>query len=211
MINVSEVGSSCDIQIQGKYPLFSETQFNKIMMDDQYERKIDAQNNNQPYYQKEDIIIFSTFKQNIITLRLTNTISIEKKYSEFSSLLAKLSFKPEHIALLGGHFRTFITGEINPQSFLDNVMNPKLKTTLADKLDIQPGIISVVLANTDVKDVDMQIRLEPLASNPKESLYVEFIFRTTNYHAFNEFISKFGADFIKEIVTSIGETNGSDS
>jgi len=211
MVNVSEVGSSCDISIQGKYPLFSQTQFNTIMIDDKYEKKVDVQNNNQIYYQKEDIIIFSNFKQNTITLKLSNTISIETKYSEFSKLLAKLSFKPEHIALLGGHFKTFVTDGGDPQLFLNNILNPKIKTTLADKLNIKPGILSVVIANTDIKEVDMQIRMEPLATNPKESLYIEFVFRTVNYGAFNTFIGKFGADFIKDVIHSISEANGTSS
>lgn len=207
MINVSEVGASCDIVIQGKYPLFSETQFNSIMITDEYERKIDAQNNNQVYFQKEDIIIFSNFKQNTITLRLSNTISIQTKYDKFSKLLAKLSFKPENISVLGGHFKTFVTGLDDPQLFLNNILNPKIKSTLADKLNIKPGILSVVIANTDVTEVDMQIRMEPLASNPKESLYIEFVFRTVKYGAFDAFIGKFGADFIKDVIRSISEVN----
>ena len=90
-------------------------------------------------------------------------------------------------------------------------MNPKIKSALADILNIKPGILSVVIANTDVKEVDMQIRMEPLASNPKESLYMEFIFRTVNYDAFNTFIGKFGADFIKDVIHSISEANGTNS
>ncbi len=211
MVNVSEVGASCDIAIQGKYPLFSETQFNQLMLDGNYERKIDTQNNNQTYYQKEDTIIFNNSKQNTITLRLRNTISLQTKYSDFSQLLANLSFKPENIAVLGGNFKTFVTDNGNPQLFLNHILNPNVQSSLADKLNIKPGILSVVVANTDVSEVDMQIRMEPLATSPTESLYIEFIFRTVKYDAFNDFISKFGADFIKEVLQTISETNGAAS
>jgi len=211
MVNVSEVGASCDIGIQGKYPLFSETQFNQLMLDADYKKQIDEQNNNQVYFRKEDTIIFNNVKQNTITLRLLNTISLQPKYSDFSQLLAKLSFKPENISVLGGNFKTFVTGNGDPQLFLNNILNPKVKSSLADKLNIKPGIISVVIANTDVTEVDMQIRMEPLSSSPKESLYIEFIFRTVKYDAFNDFIGKFGADFIKEVLTTIGEANGATS
>lgn len=211
MVNVSEVGASCDIGIQGKYPLFSDTQFSQLMQDANYERKIDAQNNNQVYYQKEDTIIFNNAKQNTITLRLRNTISLQTKYSDFSQLLAKLSFKPENISVLGGHFKTFITDNGDPQEFLNHILNPNVQSSLADKLHIKPGIISVVIANTDVSEVDMQIRMEPLATNPTESLYIEVIFRTVKYKEFNEFIGKFGADFIKEVLQTISEANGTAS
>lgn len=211
MISVSEVGSSCDIRIQGKYPLFSETQFDNIMVNAGYVKKVDVQNNNQGYYQKEDIIIFSMPKQNIITLRLLNTISIQTKYSAFTDLLAQLSFKPEHIALLGGNFKTFVIGNGNPQLLLNHILNPKVESTLANKLDIKPGIISVVIANTEVKEVDLQIRMEPLASNPLESLYMEFVFRTVSYNAFNEFVGKFGVDFIKDVIHGVSEVDDANS
>jgi len=68
-----------------------------------------------------------------------------------------------------------------------------------------------VIGNTDVTQVDMQIRIEPLATNPKESLFMEFVFRTVKYEAFDEFIGKFGADFIKEIITTISEANDTNS
>lgn len=204
MVNISEIGASCDIGIQGKYPLFSEAHFDKTLLDDGFKRQIDTKNNNQVYYRKEDIIIFTNFQQNSITLRMINTISIQTKYNEFSTLLAKLSFKPEGIALMGGAFKTFVT-DVNPQTFLSKFFNQKAQTVLADKLQIRPSVLSLVIANSDVTDVDMQVRLEPLNSSPKDSLYVEFIFRTTRYEAFNEFIGKFGADFISEIINSINE------
>jgi len=105
---------------------------------------------------------------------------------------------------MGGHFKTFVT-DVNPQTFLSKFFNQKAQTVLADKLQIKPSVLSLVVANSDVTDVDMQVRLEPLSSSPKDSLYVEFIFRTTKYDAFNEFIGKFGADFISEIINSINE------
>ena len=205
MVTVSEIGSSCDVVIRGKYPLFSETHFDKILSDSGYERKIDTKNNNQTYYQKEDIIIFNNFPQNTIALRLSNVISIQSKYSEFSSLLAKLGFKPESISTLGGHFKTFVTDIGNPQLFLDKLFDEKAKTTLSEKLKIIPTFLSVVIANTDSAEMDLQIRLEPLNSSPKDSLYVDIVFRTVKYDVFNDFISKFGADFINGIIRSIDE------
>jgi len=205
MVNVSEIGSTCDIGIQGKYPLFSEAHFDKTLSDNDFKRQIDTQNNNQAYYQKGDVIIFTNFQQNTITLRMVNTISIQTNYKEFTTILAKLSFKPEAIALMGGDFKTFVTDGVNPQTFLSKFFNQKAQTVFADKLQIKPSVLSLVVANADVTDVDMQIRLEPLNSSPKDSLYVQFIFRTTKYEVFNEFIAKFGADFISDIINSINE------
>ena len=113
--------------------------------------------------------------------------------------------------MLGGNFKTFVTGNGDPQNFLNNILNQNVKSKLAEKLNINPGIISVVVANTDVTEVDMQIRMGPLASNPKESLYIEFVFRTIKYDTFNEFIGKFGVDFIKEVVQTVSEANGTTS
>lgn len=203
MTDVPEIGSRCDIVIQGKYPLFSETHFDQILTKDKYERLIDTQNNNQTYYRKGDIIIFTNFPQNTITFRLFNTISIQTKYNEFSTLLAKLSFKPEHILMLGGNFKTFVTGNGSPQLFLNKLFNKEAQSILSKQLQINPSILSVVVSNSDVTDVDMQVRIEPLVSSPQDSLYVEFIFRTTNYEVFNEFISKFGADFIRDTISRI--------
>jgi hypothetical protein len=178
MVNVSEIGSLCDITIQGKYPLFTETHFDQILIKDNYERQIDTQNNNQTYYRKGDVIIFTNFQQNTITLRLFNTISLQTKYGEFSTLLAKLSFKPEHISIMGGNFKTFVTGIGTPQVLLNKFFNEKAQTKLSDKLRIKASILSVVVANADASDVDLQVRIEPLNSSPLDSLYVEFIFRT---------------------------------
>ncbi len=205
MVNVSEIGSTCDIGIQGKFPLFSEAQFDKTLSDDSFERLIDTANNNQVYYRKGDVIVFTNFQQNSITLRMLNTISIKTKYNEFTTLLAKLSFKPEHVALMGGSFKTFVTDGINPEIFLGKFFNQKAKAVLSDKLQIKPTFLSLVVANSDVTDVDMQVRVEPLNSSPKDSLYLEFVFKTTKYEVFNEFIGKFGADFISEIINSINE------
>lgn len=203
MVNVSEIGSQCDIVIQGKYPLFSQTHFDQTLINDEFERQIDTKNNNQVYYQKGDVIIFSNFQTNTITLRLFNTISIQTKYNEFSVLLAKLSFKPEAIAIMGGNFTTFVTGNGSPQTFLNKFFNEKSKPVLSEHLNITPTILSLVVANSNVKDVDMQVRMEPLNSSPQDSLYLEFVFRTTTYDAFNDFISKFGAEFIQEFVEKI--------
>jgi len=205
MVSVSEIGASCDIIIQGKYPLFSEIHFDKILSTDKYDRQIDTQNNNQVYYRKEDVIIFTDFPKNQITLKLFNTISLQTKYTEFSTLLAKLSFKPEHIALLGGSFQTFVTGYGDPKIFLNKFFSEKSQSVMSDQLKITPSILSLVIANSNVQDVDMQIRIEPLNSSPKDSLFVEFIFRTTKYEVFNDFISKFGADFIRDTLDKINE------
>ncbi len=205
MVNVSEIGSNCDIAIQGKYPLFSQTHFDQTLTKDNYERQIDTQNNNQTFYRKDDVIIFTNFPQNTITLRLFNTISLQTKYNEFSILLAKLSFKPDSISIMGGNFKTFVTGNGNPQLFLNKFLSEKAQNVLTDQLQIKPTILSLVIANSDVKDVDMQIRMEPLNSSPLDSLYLEFIFRTTKYSVFNEFISKFGADFISGIIEKMNE------
>jgi len=205
VVTVSEIGSSCDIIIQGKYPLFSEIHFDKILATDKYERQIDTKNNNQVYYRKGDVIIFTDFPKNQITLRLFNTISLQTKYGEFSTLLAKLSFKPEHIAMLGGSFQTFVTGYGDPKIFLNKFFNEKSRSVMAEQLHITPSILSLVIANSDVQDVDMQVRIEPLNSSPKDSLFLEFIFKTTKYDVFNDFISKFGADFIRVTLDSINE------
>ena len=77
MVTISEIGSSCDVAIQGKFPLFSEIHFDNTLTTEQYERQIDTQNNNQVYYRKDDIIIFTDFPRNLITLRLYNIISIK--------------------------------------------------------------------------------------------------------------------------------------
>lgn len=205
MVIVSEVGSSCDIGIQGKYPLFTETSFDEILIKDNYERQIDTQNNNQVYYRKGDIIIFTNFQQNTITLRLFNTISLQTKYKEFSILLAKLGFKPEHISVMGGNFKTFVTNAGTPQVLLNKFFNEKTQTKIAEQLRIKPSILSIVIANSDPSEVDLQVRVEPLNSSPLDSLYVELIFRTTKYDVFNEFISKFGAEFIKDFIENIGK------
>lgn len=190
MVTVPEIGSVCNIQIRGKYPLFSQTDFDQILSDSGFERKADTQNNNHPYYQKEEIIIFNNFPQNTIVVKLNNTISIQTKYSEFSTLLAKLGFKPESISVLSGHFTTFVTDIGNPQQFLDKLLNEKSKTMLSEKLKIIPTFLSVVIANIDSTEKDLQIRLEPLNSSPQDSLYVDIIFRTVKYDVFNDFISK---------------------
>lgn len=205
MVTVSEVGSSCDIQIRGKYPLFSELNFHQILSDSGYERKLDTKNDNQPFYLKEDIVIFSNFAQNLITLRLRNTISIQTNYDEFTTLLAKLGFKSESVSVMGGHFKTFVTDIGTPQIFLDKLLNEKVKTALSKKLQITPTFLSVVIANTDTADMDIQIRIEPLNSSPLDTLYLELIFRTTKHDVFNDFVNRFGADFIKDIIDTIGE------
>jgi hypothetical protein len=134
---------------------------------------------------------------------LFNTISIENKYNEFTRLLAQLSFKPEHVSIMGGYFRTFITGNGNPQLFLNKFFNEKAKVVVSQQLTMNPSILSITVANSDVPDVDMQVRMEPLNSSPKDSLYMEFIFRTANYQVFNDFVSKFGAEFIQEFILSV--------
>ncbi len=55
MVNISEIGASCDIGIQGKYPLFSEAHFDKTLSEGEFKREIDTQNKNQVYYRKGDV------------------------------------------------------------------------------------------------------------------------------------------------------------
>ena len=106
---------------------------------------------------------------------------------------------------MGGNFKTFVTDTGNPQLFLNKFFNEKAQTVLSKQLQIKPSILSIVVANSDATDVDLQIRVEPLNSSPLDSLYVEFIFRTTKYDVFSQFISNFGADFIKELIGNISE------
>lgn len=202
MVHVSEVGSLCDIQIRGKFPLFSEINFDKLLQEAGYERRVDTNNNDQPYYVKDEIIIFNDFVQNTITLKLRNIISFQPQYDEFVALLVRLGYKPESAAVMGGHFRTFVT-DMNTPIFLDKLLNEKAKTLLSTKLDITPNILTVTLVNSDPTIEDLQIRLEPLNSSPNDSMYIDVIYRTAKHDNFNEFINKFDADFIKELVNTI--------
>lgn len=203
MVIVSEVGGQCDISMQGKFPLFSQTQYDQTLKDAGFEIKVDTQNNNQVFYQKGDVIVFANFNQYSITLRMFNTISIQTKYSEFATLLAKLNFKPESMAVMVGDFKTFVTDVGNPHDFLNKFLNEKTKSSFGEQLQIDPSVLSIVLANSSVQDSDMQVRLEPLHSSPQDTLFISILFRTTNYTNFNNFVLKFGADFIRDMIENI--------
>lgn len=209
MIKVLDVGSTTIISFQTKYPTFSALEFDKILIDLQYQTKIvnNPPGTNPPQskvYSKEDIVINFDHLNNILTFTLFNTINLTEIYEGITNIMAKLKIDHDAIHLMGLKCTTRAHDVGNPELKLSGLLNSDAVEKFSQTLGFSPGVGSLVLVNKNPVDEDLQIRIEPLASNPTESFYVDIVYKTSKHDKFNDYISQFGVKKIEEIC-AIGE------
>jgi len=205
MVKVLEIGSMCTVQLIAKYPLFTEQRFHETLLELGYENGIDTTNNDQPFYKKDDIIIFTDYKQLRLVLKLRNVVTIQQKYNEFITLLAKLGFQKDALTGMSVDLNTNITDINDPLIFATKLLKETKSVKIGEYLNIAPSILSIVLANTDATNTDIQIRLEPLTSSPKDTLYCNIKFGTKNYDVFDKFMSNLNTKFISDLIIIVDE------
>lgn len=209
MVKVLDVGSTTIISFQTKYPTFSAIEFDKKLTDLQYQSKIvyNALGSDPPQskeYSKEDIVINFNNVSNVLTFILFNTINLTDVYKEITNIIASLKIDHDAIQLMGLNCTTRAHDVGNPESKLSSLLKSEVVNDLSKTIGYEPGIGSLVLVNKNPVDEDVQVRIEPLASNPKESFHIVIAYKTNKPEKFNEYITQFGIKKIEEIC-AIGE------
>lgn len=209
MVKVLDVGSTTIISFQTKYPTFSAIEFDKKLTDLEYQSKIvnNPTGTNPPQskvYSKEDVVINFNHITNILTFTLFNTIDLTEIYKEITKIMALLKIDHDAIQLMGLKCTTRAHDVGNPENRLSALLNSSVVNELSKAIGYEPAIGSLVLVNKNPRDEDLQVRIEPLASNPTESFFIDIAYKTNKPDKFNAYITQFGIKSI-EAICKVGE------
>jgi len=210
MVRTSEIGSTTIISFQTKYPTFSGADFDRTMTTLGFQRgttqvsKAGAQAQ-QIIYTKENMVVDNDIQTNILNFRLFNTVNISRVYDDIKQALLKLKIDPNSIHLMGLVCLTMAHDIENPENILTTLISSEAKTRIATSLEFEPAVYSLILVNKTPQQEDLQIRIEPLASNPNESFFIQINYKTTSHDKFDNFISKFGESTIRDIAFSMSD------
>jgi len=213
MVKVPDIGSTTVISFQTKYPTFSQADFDTVMTGMGFERNIlpatQVSSATQINYTKENMVVNGDMQKYILNFQLFNTINLSSMYEEVKQALAKLKIDPNSVHLMGLRCTTMAHDVGNPEENLTSLLNNDTKEKISKSLGIEPSLFSLVIGNKNPQEEDLQIRIEPLLSNPKDSYFMEINYRTSSHTKFDSFIGKFGSDIISAIATAMCKNGNS--
>jgi len=213
MVKVPDIGSTCVISFQTKYPTFSQADFDSVMTELGFVRNVLPPTQQgaitQINYTKENMVVIGNLQTYTLDFQCFNTINILNAYGDIKQALAKLKIDPTSIHLMGLRCTTMAHDVGNPEDHLTSLINNDTKENISKSLGFEPSLVSFVLANKNPELEDFQIRIEPLLSNPKGSYFMEINYRTSSHSKFDSFIGKFGSDMIGAIAKSVDKSGNS--
>ena len=210
MVKTSEIGSTTMISFQTKYPTFSGADFERVLNElgfqkNQINRGVGQIQ--QITFTKENLTVSIDPQTYIINFQFFNTININNKYKDVQDTITRLNIDLDSMHLMGLDCRTMAHEVGDPEDNLSSLISNSAKKNIFNLTDMAPSVYSLVLVNKDPDDEDIQIRVEPLASNPKESFFIHINYKTTSHEKFNDFIGKFGEEKVRSIAESMSEKN----
>lgn len=204
MVRTSEVGSQTIVSFQTKFPVFTILDLDTVMTELGFAKNVSQATAGQPQqtiYSKGNVYV--DYQNNTINFRFLNIVNISNNYEDVKQTLLKLNINNDSIHLMGLNCKTMVHEVGDPESILTKLISPDAKERIKNSLDMEPGVTSLVLANNNPQDEDIQIRIEPLASNPKDSFFININYKTSVHKKFNEFISNFGESKLMAIVKGV--------
>ena len=208
MVRTSEVGSTTIVSFQTKYPTFSPVDLEKTMAQFEFQRGAVPMTQaggqtEQIFYSKDNTTIDVDWQNQILNFRFFNKINIVSVQDIINKILLQLKIDPSSISLMGVDCRTMAHDIGIPSDNLTSLISKESKSRLAKIYSGEPAVFSVVLMNKNPQEEDLQIRIEPLLSNPQESFFIHLNYRTKIHEKFDAFIVKFGENLIKDIAESV--------
>ena len=205
MVRVSEIGSQTIISFQTKYPTYTGASFDKTMLDLKFQRNSTQGQSGQAqyFYTKENITVDEDPLKNIINFRFLNTVNISKLYDDVKKALLGLKIDPNSIQIMALDCKTMVHEIGNPEKNLTSLISNTAKEQIEKSLNIKPSVFSLVLVNQDPIEEDLQIRIEPLASNRAESFFIHINYKTKQHEKFDSFIGQFGVSKIEDIAKRV--------
>jgi len=214
MVKVPDIGSTCVISFQTKYPTFSPADFDNVMNELGFKRNVSPTTQQgavpQISYSKENMVVAGNLQTYTLNFQCFNTINISNVYDEIKQALAKLKIAPNSVHLMGLRCTTMAHDVGNPEENIGSIMTKDAKEKISKSIGFDPSLFSFVLVNKNPEIEDLQIRIEPLLSNPKGSYFIEINYRTSSHSEFDSFIGKFGSDMISNIAKAV-DKNGNSS
>jgi len=211
MVSTSDVGSTTIISFQTKFPTFSDSDLDSTMTELGYQRNptkpTSAGQSSGYFYTKDNTTVDVDFKRFVLNFRFFNSLNIKKVYDDVQKTLLTLKIDPKSIALMGLDCKTMAHDIGMPSKQLTSLISNDAKTRIAKTLGFDPAVYSLVFVSKEPVDEDLQIRIEPLVSNPTESFFIHVNYKTKSHDKFDSFIGKFGEDTIKEIADSMSDGN----
>ena len=210
MVKISETGSQTIISFQTKYQTFTPAIFDKTMTDLGFQRNSTQIQPNQPiqyFYTKDNIAVEENPTVRIVRFRFLNTVNVSKFYDDVQKTLINLKIDPNTIHIMELDCQTMAHDVGNPENNLTSLISNSAKEQIEQSLHIKPAVFSLVLVNKNPREEDLQIRIEPLASNPTESFHIHINYRTKIHDKFDSFIGQFGESKIEDIAASVCENN----
>ncbi len=210
MVKTSEIGSQTIISFQTKYPTFTPADFDKIMTDLDFQRnarQVQPDMTQKYFYTKENITVDENSANHTVNFRFMNTVNISKFYDDVKKALINLKIDPNTIHIMALDCKTMAHDVGNTENNLTSLISNSAKEQIEQSLHVRPAVFSLVLVNQDPQEEDLQIRIEPLASNPAESFFIHIHYKTRLHDKFDSFIGQFGENKIEDIAISVCENN----
>lgn len=122
-------------------------------------------------------------------------------------ILAKLNIEPDSVGSMVFSCITAVTTPVEPVRVLTLALKSDLLTGISKALGTESlSVGSIVLGTAfPLTGNGLEVRLEPLAMNPKKQYYVTVALRTGDMGEFDTFIRRFGKEVLEEIIQLVGK------
>lgn len=210
-MGIQHVGSNVNLLFQSKSMTFTPDQFNKVFRERGFSATqgiapISQNPNAKPiptvYFSKDNLIVLYNPVEFLVLFQIINTLDFSQLYdNEIKPILTSLNFVPEIVSMMGLECNTKITSIKSPRKSLTSLLKQEFRDHLAEILGISNlNIFTLRLIGGDDKIENINVAIEPLATDLDKIYHVSFSYRTVDNSKFNEFVSRFGEDMIKNII-----------
>lgn len=210
-MSIQHVGSNVNILFQSKSLTFTPDQFNKVFREQGFTATqgvapISQNPNAKPvptvYFSKDNLIVLFNPVEYLVIFQIINTLNFSQLYDkEIKPILTSLNFVPEIVNMMGLECNTKITSTKSPRASLTSLLKKEFRAEISKKLGINNlSVFTIRLIGGDDKTENITLIIEPLLTDPEGIYHVSLSYRTLDNSKFNEFVSKFGEQLIRDII-----------
>jgi hypothetical protein len=212
-MSINQVGSTLSLLFQSKAITFTPDTFTKLFQEHGFTVTEGlAQISTNPaampvktiYFSKGNLMVYYNPAEFLVIFQILNTLNFSQIYeSDIKPVLARLNFVPEVVQMMGLICGTKITSEKSPtlsiSSLVKNEFISKI-SSLVGVTNLRPFTMRVVGGESD-EGLDLDI--EPLATDQEHTFYFTLSYKTSDNSKFNNFVSMFNEDLIKNIIKEV--------
>lgn len=216
-MSIQSVGSNVQIIYQTKFPTFTPDQLMKALKEKEYTpmqgqaadlKNPDAPPITIPAFSKENVNVLYNPNQNQLVVQIINTIDLSRVLQDLKPILVSLNITEDVMAKITFNCKTSVWSSNEPLKTLTALVNSNFLKGINGIVGHELKVATFRLITEPQPDGDnIQIVLEPLASNLKKQYFFNMAYQTMDMRRFNEFISGFGQNMILSVIKQVQEVN----